>query len=388
MEIKLWHQITLSSLMTLSCAIGAWAHADVFSDYTLEQAKQESQKDHKFLLIDFTASWCPPCKGMESYTWTDDAVQAWIKENAIAIQIDVGKDEKTSESLNVKEIPTLVLFTPQSGSSEFARQVGFMNSSQLLRWLEGAKSGKSAAALETVQPASEGNHISIRISKAREMQSVGQNAEALEEYIRLWNISGKGDPSLPDLRVSLIPYDIKKLTLVYSPAKSKFTEIRDAAEKADNLHDWLILNTILNDNARTLAWFDKAKTDPKQRENITKNTSLIESVLFATKRWADAANFFYPEPLTAINDMYKRAQDMKKPRPDTEVAKDFDPFPSMVLMVYGVYVGAGREAEAQKIADECLRLDDTPSMRDGLNNMAKGMHQARAAHSQAKPPSK
>lgn len=50
---------------------------------------------------------------------------------------------------------------------------------------------------------------------------------------------------------------------------------------------------------------------------------------------------------------------------------------------YGAYLGAGREAEAQKIAAECLRLDDTAAMREALNNMAKGMHQARAAQSKA-----
>ncbi len=383
MEIKFWHQITLSILIALSCAVGAWAHADVFSDYSLEQAKQEAQKDHKFLLIDFTASWCPPCRQMEKSTWTDVAVQTWIKENAIAIQVDVDKDEKTSKALTVEAMPTLVLFT-KSDSSEFGRQVGFMSASELLQWLEGAKSGKSVDRFEMEQ-ANSGNDVWVHISKAREMQSAGQNAEALKEYIWIWNNIRKEDPNLGDLRVSMLPNDMKKLGAVFPPAKNEFTEIRDAAEKANNRHDWIILNGVLDDNARTLTWFDKAKTDPNQRDAIKKHTALLEPVLFSKSRWVDAANFLYPEPLAKINEYYKRAQDIKKPRSDTEFANNFDPFPSMVLLVYGAYVGAGREAEAQKIADECLRLDDTPSMREGLNNMAKGMHQARAAQSNAKP---
>ncbi len=77
------------------------------------------------------------------------------------------------------------------------------------------------------------------------------------------------------------------------------------------------------------------------------------------------------------------AEAMKKPRPDTEIAEGLDPMPAMVLLVYGAYVGAGREAEAQKIADECCRLDDTPAMHQALQNMAKGMLQARALQSKA-----
>ena len=80
-----------------------------------------------------------------------------------------------------------------------------------------------------------------------------------------------------------------------------------------------------------------------------------------------------------INEYYKQAEAMKKPAPRTEVSKDFDPFPSMVLMLYGSYVGAGKEAQAQAIKDECLRLDDTQTMHEALDNMAQGMRQARKA---------
>lgn len=385
MKIKPRHFI-ISSLITLSCASAALANAEVFSTYTFNQAKQQAQKDSKLLLIDFTASWCPPCRKMESTTWADSAVQAWIKENAIAIQIDVDKDEKTSELLSVTAMPTLVLFTPKSGSDEFGRQVGYMSSSELLQWLEGAKSGKSSDEIEKQQSQSGGNEIWDHVSKARTLGESGKNAEALEEYVWLWTNIEKGDPSLADLRTTLVPFEVKKLSAAYPPAKTKFGEIRDAAEKADNRKDWIILNALLDDNSKTLAWFDKTKNDPKQKDAFKAVSAQLEPVLFSSSRWADAATFLYPDPLAKINEYYKRAQDMKKPRADTEVAKDFDPFPSMVFLLYGAYVGAGRDAEALKIANECFRLDDTPAMREGLNNMEKGMKQARA--STASKPSK
>ena len=87
--MKLSLQLALSGLLALSCATAAFAEAAIFSQYSYDQAKQKAERDHKLLLIDFTASWCPPCKRMESSTWPDEALQAWVKENAIAIQIDV-----------------------------------------------------------------------------------------------------------------------------------------------------------------------------------------------------------------------------------------------------------------------------------------------------------
>ncbi len=387
-----------ASLLIAACATGAWAHPEVFSDYSLEQAKQQAQKDNKFLIVDFMATWCPPCRKMESTTWTDSAVQSWIKENAIAVQIDVDKDRKASSAFNIEAMPTVVLLS-QGGGKEFDRQVGFLDAGELLRWLKGAKNGKTSSETEsdtdTQQSTSGGgngsgggggggNDVWSRISRARESQAAGKNEEALTEYVWLWSNISNDDPQLADVRRSLIPHELKTLFAAYPAAKTKFAEIRDAAEKSDNRGDWILLNGMLDDNARTLTWFDKAKTDPKQLDTFKKHTAMLELVLFSKSRYADAAKYLYPDPIAKVQQYYQRAQDMKKPRPDTEFAKDFDPFPSMVILMYGAYVGAGRDADAQKIFDECVRLDDTPDMRAGLDNMAKGMKQARAAATQNK----
>lgn len=366
-------------MVALLCATGAWAHAEVFSDYTLSQAKEVAQKDGKLLLVDFTASWCPPCKRMESTTWADASVQSWIKENAIAIQIDVDKDEKSASALKVEAMPTVVLFTPKGGTNEFGRQVGYMSSSELLQWLEGAKSGKSAVEIEREQSSSSGEDVWSHITKARELKAASKYAETLDEYIWLWNNISNTNPNTKELRLSLVPHEMRELIKVFPQAKVRISEMRDAADKADNRHDWILLNFVLDDSTAILTWFDKVKADPKNGELLKKHAALLEPVLFAKSRWADAAKYLYPDPMATIAELHKRAEKMKHPGPDTEVSKDFDPLPSMVLMVYGAYFGAGRDTEAQKIADECIRLDDTPAMRSALENMAKGMKNAREA---------
>lgn len=379
MRMKVCQLATLCTMIVLSCATGAWAEASIFSDYSFAQAKEEAKKDSKILLIDFTASWCPPCQMMESTTWADSAVQEWIKENAIAIQIDVDKDEKTKSALHIEAMPSMVLFTPQS-PKEFGRHVGYMSPSEMLRWLKKVKTGKSSAVVEKEKTDADVGNIWERISKARQVQNAGQNAEALTEYVWLWSNVPTDDPGFPGIRDSMLPVEIKKLCSAHPPAKVKFAEIRDEAEKADNREDWLILNGILDDNARTLVWFDKIKTDPKHHETIKKHSEVLERVLFSKNRWADLVTFIYPDPLAKLHELHKRAEDMKKGNATTEVSKDFDPLPSMVLLLYGSYIGAGKESDAKKIEDECLRLDNTQAMRTGLTNMAKGMREARASH--------
>lgn len=407
MRMKAWYQVTLSSLLALSCATNAWAHAAIFSDMPYQQAKQQAEKDKKFLLVDFTASWCPPCRKMESDTWTNGDVEAWVKANAIAVQVDVDKDRKTSAALNIEAMPTIILFSPQSSSKEFGRQVGYMSPSELLQWLEGAKSGKTPEQIEKEQSQSGGGSgggesgggsagggrggesgggsVSDgawdHIRNARDLLTAGKHPEALEEYIWLWTNLGKADANLAEIRLSAEAHEMKTLSAKYPAAKAKFTEFRDAAEKADKREDWIVLNGILDDNQRTSAWFDKIKTDPKQRETLNKYAKYLEVVLYSQGKWSDIANYLYPDPMAKLAEIYKAAEKLKHPGPDTEVAKDFDPFPSMVYMLYGAYVGAGRDADAKKIADECLRLNDTAAMRQSLESMGTAMKQARAAKS-------
>lgn len=386
MKLRIWQNIALSSVIALSFSSTAWAHSEVFSDASYDQAKQQAQSDKKLFLVDFTASWCPPCRMMESQVWTNSDVQNWIKANAIAVQIDVDKNKRVTEALDVEAMPTLVLFTPESGAKEYGRQVGFTSAAELLRWLEAAKSGKSASEAEKQQAWTDDSAIWQRVSQAGQNSAAGKNAEALEDYVWLWNNLSKTDSNQANIRLTLVPMELKKLCAGFPAAKTKCMELRDAAEKADR-EEWILMNGVLNDNARTLAWFDKIKTDPKQRDVVEKNITHLEAALYSASRWADAATYLYPDPIGKINLYYKRAQEMKKP-PDehTEVSKTYDPFPNMVFLLYGSYVGAGREQEAKKIADECLRLDDTAEMRTGLENMAKGMRVARDA--QAKSQSK
>lgn len=104
----------------------------IFSDLAFAQAMAESVEKEKLLLVDVKADWCPPCVEMERTTWVDPEVIAWIKLNAVAIQVDVDTKRDVAKELNPPALPTIIVF---KGGKEIKRIEGFQDATQLLDWL-------------------------------------------------------------------------------------------------------------------------------------------------------------------------------------------------------------------------------------------------------------
>ncbi len=138
---------TVGAALLAGCGAPAPVGPLPFTSASFDEAGAQATAQHKLLLVDAMASWCPPCRTMERDAWPEAKVSAWIGAHAIAVQVDVDEQEAVARRLDIRAMPTLILFRD---GQELARSVGGMDANQLLSWLE--TSGGAAAPTTPAPP--------------------------------------------------------------------------------------------------------------------------------------------------------------------------------------------------------------------------------------------
>ena len=349
----------------------------VFQALSLADASASAERDQRLLVVDATASWCAPCQTMDRTTWVDANVVDWLRQHALAIQIDVDAQEDLAKQMGIRSMPTVIAF--QSGK-ELDRVVGAKTPGQLLEWLDGLTRGERSvdrirAKVSGTEAETGKKDIGGRLDLANALLLGGELDEATAQYCWLWSHMLAHDEAYIGVRLSFMTFDMMTLAESFQPAREAFAGLRQ--EAADRLAgatpqpsdrmDWLVLNRVLGDADRNLEWFDRVRVTPGAFDLGRAVAYELEELLLSRGRWSDAA-IFYADPLAWLKEQagmltmdLSSTQDLPEPQPDFR-AIHRQMFRASAGRLYAVLLAAGREDEASRVAEEARRAEPSPEM--------------------------
>ena len=232
-----------------------------------------------------------------------------------------------------------------------------------------------------------------RLSAAEDLIGEGKHDEATAALLWLWDNMAEMAPSMAGVRVSFMAHTIAELVRAHRPARQRFSEIRDRAARlaeGDDRHcarwrsDWIVLNEILLDDDRTLAWFDGVKGDATQAVVVDKLGQRLLPLLKARGRLSDIGRLFH-DPVARLLEEHACFQPPPgfTPEPPSNLPDHLldlmwqsleNAFRSdAALLVSGLLV-AGRSHDADAVDREARRLDPSDAMAAGLEKARGRLH--------------
>ena len=155
-------------------------------------ALKQAQQAGKPILMDFTATWCPPCREMEKDVWPDERVVAG-SERFVCVSIDVDMNEGIAMKYGAQSIPLIVLADPWG--NVIGKHAGYLEARSLVSWMDAFPSDFSQV-LEWIAIADKDP------SNAKALTSIGEFYRSVNAYDvsnRYYGRALKSDAAKTDL---------------------------------------------------------------------------------------------------------------------------------------------------------------------------------------------
>ena len=243
--------------------------------YSLEDAKKMAIATNKLILVDFWASWCGPCKKMDSESWSKDEIKE-VMDNYVSVQIDIDKYTEIAKKYNVIGIPYVFIMDP-NGEVIYQR-MSYMSKVQIKKLL--SKYALNTAFLQRdylIYKQNINSNSSFRLAQSYQNYSIYLDENVrndflklsinyLKEVKKLLKRENRNNISM-NQKIELIEIQEKLIRGDYSKCVKELNK-RFRKEKIDERNRSLfyflsyVASKGINDIENSEIWFEKLKSTP------------------------------------------------------------------------------------------------------------------------------
>jgi len=367
------------------------ARPAAFSDESFPTALARASAERRWLLVEVTDASKPIAWATLYTTWRDPDLMAWLEANAIAIQVDARVEPEAARALGLDARSAPMVMLLRDGK-ERCRVEGNNTAADLLKRLERAEIADGNLALARRMLKDPERDMRDRDGLADALLAAGLFEEALGHFDWLWQHMAEVDEEMTGVRLSFTANKIAELCGKLPAARVRFTEHRERAAAAASTRDragleacldFVVLNEILGDDDRTIAWFDTLASHqlPALPERLAYS---LRPLLYERERWKDAGALIR-HPMDDLSEILERAKMFAAVKP-----ADFAAYERHLILegrpeearsarrwmrrslhgdvaaLYRSLMAAGREAEAAAVKDAALSFEDSAAMRAAL----------------------
>jgi thiol:disulfide interchange protein len=122
--MKRFSVLALALVLTvLGCDVDSGAGSNPFQKLSHGQALAKARSEKKVVMIDFYSDTCIPCRQLDTETFSNARVRAFLNEKTVAVRVNIEDNRQLARMYRIALIPCLVFVNGEG--EEVGRLLGF-----------------------------------------------------------------------------------------------------------------------------------------------------------------------------------------------------------------------------------------------------------------------